>query len=429
MRAIVISCLVILLAGILCTPGAGAQSLPPNYDKILQIHLDYQGNVYSVSSVEVRYGKAPNLDIISGPLEGTILDSNGNVVKSFSFQGPGTTYGIITGTPGDSTSLGYTETSPSGAMIVTLPYLAGMQKFTLSDSRDGALLASVDLGPQVTTFCTDYPRDPDCLVLAAPLPSAEPSADTTVPVPTLLLSAAACFAAGCIAAGIAVRTIRRRTKKVVLIVDDEPGIVEFVTIFLNKKGFATLNANSGAACLDILKKQIPDLILLDVRMVPMDGWQTLGQIKKNPGLKSIPVLMLTGSSLTAELAKRYNICIDDYITKPFKLEDLHTAINSVLMRKQNLKETLSLARKAGIEKEKFCELATLTRRISVNRKLLNILDVPQAIPTQADLDTLDDMLVVDYMNVKTRDNEKRAEQLRQEINSALRQKGFPELGW
>jgi len=424
MRNIVALCLVIILSGIVCIPCAGAQPLPPNYDKILQIHLDYQGNVYSVSSVDVRYGEAPNLDILSGPLRGEILDASGNVLKSFSFSDPGTTYGIIAGTSGENSFVGSTQPPSSGEMIVTIPYLPGMQRFTLSDSRSGSVLASVDLGPEVASFCAGYPMDPDCLALAPASPSSQQYPGTTVLVPALLLSVSAC-----IAAVMAVRTNLRRTKKVVLIVDDDPGIVELITIFLHKKGFATISADSGAACLDILKKRIPDLILLDVLMRPMDGWHTLGQIKKTPASRSIPVLMLTGSSLTPEQAKRYNICIEDYINKPFTLEDLLTAINSVLTRKQNLKETLALARKAGMEKEKFCELATLNRHISVNRKILNILDVPQVIPTMADLDTLDDMLVVDYINVKTRDHEKRAEQLRGEINSELKLKGLPELSW
>jgi CheY-like chemotaxis protein len=380
--------------------------------------------------MEVRYGRAPNLDILSGNLKGVILDSNGNVLKSFSFQEPGTTEGIISDPPRENTLIGYTETSSSGEMTITLPYLSDMQKFTLSDTGDGgSQLVSVDLNPPVAAFCTDYPRDPDCLVLVSPSTSAESHPDTA------LLAAILFSASLIIAIGIANRTIRRRTKMqtsekpVVLIVDDEPDIVELITIFLRTKNYATLNANSGNACLDILKKQIPDLILLDVRMEPMDGWQTLEQIKKNPDFKSIPVLMLTGDTLTAQRAKQYNICMEDYITKPFLPEDLYTAIDRILMRKQKLKETLALTKNVGIEKEKLCEYAALTRRISINKRILDILRVPRGIPEQADLRTLDDMLVVDYLNVRTRDNEKRAEQLRREINSVLRGKGLPELGW
>jgi CheY-like chemotaxis protein len=429
MRGIVIGCLVILLTGILCTPVAGAQPLPPNYDKILQIHLNYIDNRYSVSSMEIRYGRAPNLDILIGNLKGVIQDSNGKLLKSFSFQEPGITEGVISDPPGENTHIGYTTTPSSGEMTITIPYLPDMQKFTLSDTGDGHQLVSADLTPPIAAFCTDYPRDPDCLVLAQPSTSAESHPDTAL-FADILFSALVI-----IAIGIANRTIRRRTKMqtpekpVVLIVDDEPDIVELITLFLRTKGYATLDANSGSACLDILKKQIPDLILLDVRMEPMDGWQTLEQIKKNPDFKSIPVLMLTGDALTAQRAKQYNICMDDYLTKPFLPEDLYTAIDRILIQKQKLKETLALAKNVGIEKEKLCEYAVLTRRISINKRILDILHMPQVIPVQADLRTLDDMLVVDYLKVRTRDNEKRAEQLRQEINSVLRGKGLQELGW
>jgi two-component system, OmpR family, response regulator len=428
MRWIVISCLVIILAGFFCIPVTGVQPFP-DYDKILLITMNYNNSRYSVSSMEVRYGRAPNLDIISGHLKGVILDSKGKELKSFSFQEPGTTYGDISGPLGEDTLIGYTETSSSGEMTITLPYLPDMQKFTLSDSQDRSLLASVYLDPPVAAFCADYPRDPDCLVPASPSTSAE-SYPGTVLVPAILFPASFI-----ILAGIAVWTIRRRKqvqtlkKQVVLIVDDEPDIVNLIDIFLGKKGYATLNANSGNACLDILKEQIPDLILLDVRMEPMNGWQTLWQIKKNPDFRSIPVLMLTATRLTTEKAKQYSICIDDYITKPFQLEDLSTAIDSILERKQKLKDTLVLAKKTGIEKELFSEFATLTRRISMNKKILAILEVPYVIPVQADLETLDDMLVVDYINVKTRDYEKRVEQLRGEINSAFRKNGLPELSW
>ncbi|MGA2105085.1 response regulator [Methanoregula sp.] len=226
---------------------------------------------------------------------------------------------------------------------------------------------------------------------------------------------------------IAVRTFYSTIKKVVLIVDDEPEIVNIIDIFLGKKGYETLKANSGTACLDILKKQIPDLILLDVNMTPMDGWRTLEQIKNNPNFKSIPVLMLTADTLTTKMAKQYNICLEDYITKPFRLEEVYASIDSILLRRAKLKETLALTRKVGIEKEKFCEFATLTQQISFNKKILNMLSISQVVPEQANLNILDDLLVVDYITIKTRNNEKRAEQLRYEFNAALRGKGLPEL--
>ena len=428
MRWIVMCCLVILFAGIFGPPVAGAQPLP-DYEKILQIHLNYQDSRYSVSAQEVRYGKAPNLNIKRGNLNGVILDTKGKQLKSFSLQEPGVAYGDILGPADGDSFIGYTERPAYGEMIITLPYLQDMQKFSLSDSRYGSLLVSADLNPPVAVFCADYPNDPDCLVRIPSSKSAVPDSGTYL-VPAVLFSGSVI-----IAAGMAILTIRRRTemqtpeKQVVLIVDDEPDTLNLIDKLLDEKGYATIKASGGKGCLDILKKQIPDLILLDVRMEPMDGWQTLEQIKKNPESKSIPVLMLTGRNLSGHEAKQYHICIEDYIMKPFLPDQLYAAIDSILVRKQKLKETLVLAEQAGVDKEKFCEFAKLSRRISVNKKILDILNLHQVIPMMADLDTLDDMLVVDYINVKTSFIEKRAEKLRQEINSAFRSKGFSDLSW
>jgi DNA-binding response OmpR family regulator len=137
--------------------------------------------------------------------------------------------------------------------------------------------------------------------------------------------------------------------------------------------------------------------------------------------------MLTADTLTTKMAKQYNICLEDYITKPFRLEEVYASIDSILLRRAKLKETLALTRKVGIEKEKFCEFATLTQQISFNKKILNMLSISQVVPEQANLNILDDLLVVDYITIKTRNNEKRAEQLRYEFNAALRGKGLPEL--
>ena len=428
MRWMVFSVLAMILAGIICIPGAGAQPLP-EYEKILQIHLNYQDSRFVVSAQEVRYGRARNLDIISGNFKGVILDAKGKELKSFSLQEPGIAYGDILAPPDGDSLIGFTERQASGDMIIILPYLQDMQKFSLSDSRDGTLLVSADLNPPVAAFCSDYPYDPDCRARIPSLPSAVPDTGT------YLVLAGLFSASVVVAAGMAMWTARHRIKEktpgkqVVLIVDDDPENISLINILLDKKGYATLKASGGQECLDILRTQCPDTILLDVRMTPMDGWQTLEQIRKNPGTRSIPVLMLTGKRLTAAEARQYKICIDDYIEKPFRPAELYTAIENVIVRKQQLKETLVLARQAGVDKEKFCEFARLTRRISVDRKIAGILQGPQSIPVLADLEALDDMSVIDYINVKTRDHEKRVEQLRLEINSAFRSKGLPELSW
>nr|WP_321352371.1 response regulator [uncultured Methanoregula sp.] len=421
--------LVIGLVAILSMPVAAAPP-QPDYNKIVDIQLKYDATGYSVSSLEVRYGKAPNLNLRSGSLTGSILDTKGTVLKTFSMQQPAVAYGDILGSlPGESL-IGYTEQQGAGAMTITVPYLPGMDKFVLSNTNDGAVLATADLAPTVTLFCADYPNDPDCQIRIAGEKSTAP--DTSM----YLVLAAVLSASVLLAAGFAVMTIRKRSgrsetpeKQTILIVDDNPDIVDMLHLLLERKGYTTLMAQSGKEALDIFKKHVPDLVLLDIMMEPMDGWQTLEEIRKTHDAKSLPVLMLTAKRLTAEEARKYRLYMDDYLQKPCEPAELYAAVEYFLERKQKFQDALNLAQKAGVETEKVTELAQLHRRISINKKLLDILHVPQAVPVAADLDILDTMSVADYINVKTRDNEKRVAQLRTEINHSFRSKGLPELNW
>lgn len=426
MRWIAFVCLVLILTGSFAAPVVCAQPLP-DYEKILQIHLNYQDSRYSVSALEVRYGKAPNLNIRTGNLKGTILDAQEKELKSFSFQEPGIAYGDSSGPANGGSLIGYVQESSSGDMVITLPYLPGIQKLSVSDSRDGTLLVLVDLNPVITTFCTNYPDDPDCLMRIPPIKSGVPDSGMNLELAGIF------FVSVIIAGGMAILTIRRRTreetpeKRVVLIVDDNPDIVRLIHLSLEKAGYATIMATGGKECLEILRTKIPDVILLDILMEPMDGWETLEQIRKRPESKSVPVLMLTGKRLTMAEAKQYRICIDDYIMKPFQMNDLYTAIDAILVRKEKLKESLVLARQAGVDKEKFCEFAKLSRRITAEKKIMDILQGSHEVHGWDDGTDPRDAAVIREIHRVTRIKENRFEQLREEINSAFRSKGLPEL--
>jgi DNA-binding response OmpR family regulator len=140
--------------------------------------------------------------------------------------------------------------------------------------------------------------------------------------------------------------------------------------------------------------------------------------------------MLTGKRLTSAEAKQYNICIDDYITKPFRHEEIFTAIDNILQRKQRFKDGLELAKKVGVDREKFCELAKLSRRITVNKKIIDILQAPAGTPAWGpDELTPENKEVIEQITITTRANEQRAEQLKTEINKVFRSKGVPEINW
>lgn len=442
-----LSCLIFIgiLCCSICPMGAAAEQVVPDFDKVVRIHLQYVDGAYTLSSAEIQYGRAPNLALQSGELKGTILDTAGKERLSFSTREPWRAQGDILGDPEGRTLIGYTEDGDASDMSITVPWVQDMAAFTLTDSRNGALLVSADLTPAASLFCADYPGDPDCQARSVPsrLAAMEPVPETTsLPVFVIAVFSVSVL----IAAGLAIITVRRRAavtaipveaaaapkpvKQTVLIVDDDPDMVEIIHQFLTDEGYATIRAFSGKGCLDILKKQLPDLILLDVLMQPMNGWETLEQIKKDPISKPIPVLMLTGKRLTSAEAKQYNICIDDYITKPFKHEEIFAAIDNILQRKQRFKDGLELAKKVGVDREKFCELAKLSRRISVNKKIIDILQTPTGTPAWGP-DELppENKEVIEQITMTTQVNEKRAEQLKKEINTVFRSKGVPEITW
>ena len=160
----------------------------------------------------------------------------------------------------------------------------------------------------------------------------------------------------------------------ILVVDDSPFIVDVFVTMLERGGYRTIAAYGGGECLEILKTVTPDLILLDIMMEPMDGWETLEKIKENPMTKDIPVLMLTAKQLTPAEAQEYGIYIEDYVLKPITHRELYDAIEHVLNRRQSIKSDIDMARKSGFDAEIISEYARLSKSIDVNKRLMKILE-------------------------------------------------------
>lgn len=115
---------------------------------------------------------------------------------------------------------------------------------------------------------------------------------------------------------------------VVLFVDDEPEMVETVKAGLEERGYTVIGATSGHEGLEIIKKHSPDIIISDLRMSPMTGFDFYLEIKKLPQFRSIPILFLT--AVDDFLARKYSttLGVSDYITKPVDLDKLDTIIKS-----------------------------------------------------------------------------------------------------
>ena len=127
---------------------------------------------------------------------------------------------------------------------------------------------------------------------------------------------------------------KTKDKKVVMLVDDNPDLLYSVQKGLESlsEGYKVVVVESGRKCLQLLKDIKPDLILLDIMMPGMDGWDTCAKIKGNKKTEDIPIVFLTAK--TDPISKSMGrLASADYITKPFEMKDLKKRIDSVINKK------------------------------------------------------------------------------------------------
>ena len=115
----------------------------------------------------------------------------------------------------------------------------------------------------------------------------------------------------------------------ILVVDDDPHIRELVRHFLQNEGFAVHEAADGAEALAKLESVKADLVILDIMMPNMDGWQLCGELREH---YDIPLLMLTAKGETAEKIKGFQLGTDDYLVKPFDPPELVARVKALLRR-------------------------------------------------------------------------------------------------
>lgn len=118
--------------------------------------------------------------------------------------------------------------------------------------------------------------------------------------------------------------------KKILIVDDEPNIVMSLEFAFKKQDYEVFIARDGDEALHILENQIPDVVLLDIMMPKVDGYQTLTEIRNNPKLKDLKVVFLTAKSKASDVEKGMSLGADKYLTKPFSIRKVVTEINQLI---------------------------------------------------------------------------------------------------
>ncbi len=118
--------------------------------------------------------------------------------------------------------------------------------------------------------------------------------------------------------------------KKILIADDEEDVKVVVQLFLESKGYDIVTAYDGLDAMDRAREENPDLIILDVMMPIIDGFEVCKKLKEDPGLKDIPVVMLSASSHAESKQRGIEVGAVEYIVKPFDPEKLQAVIESIL---------------------------------------------------------------------------------------------------
>jgi DNA-binding response OmpR family regulator len=117
----------------------------------------------------------------------------------------------------------------------------------------------------------------------------------------------------------------------IVYIEDEQEMIDLVRLILNRKGFEVIGANGGREGLDLVRQESPDLVLLDLMMPDMDGWDVFQQMKADENTRDIPVIVVTAKAQNIDRVLGLHIAkVNDYISKPFSPQELIESIEQVL---------------------------------------------------------------------------------------------------
>lgn len=124
--------------------------------------------------------------------------------------------------------------------------------------------------------------------------------------------------------------------KFILCIEDEQEMIDLIRLILSRRGFVVKGANGGKEGLEIIRKERPDLVLLDLMMPEMDGWEVYQQMKADDATKDIPVIVVTAKAQSIDKVLGLHIAkVDDYIAKPFSPQELLNSVDNVLAKQTN----------------------------------------------------------------------------------------------
>lgn len=124
--------------------------------------------------------------------------------------------------------------------------------------------------------------------------------------------------------------------RTVIYIEDDQEMIDLVSMILSRRGYEVYGAQGGKLGLEMIKRQSPGLILLDLMMPDMDGWEVYQTLKSDEKTKNIPVIVITAKAQAIDRVLGLHIAhVDDYICKPFRPQELLESIEKVLARSEN----------------------------------------------------------------------------------------------
>lgn len=165
-------------------------------------------------------------------------------------------------------------------------------------------------------------------------------------------------------------------RKVVAVVDDEQDIVELVSVHLEKAGFVPKGFNDAKSFFRFLKKQTPDLLILDLMLPDMDGIEICKNLKGDPKFFAVPVIMLTAKGEETDKILGLELGADDYVTKPFSPKELVARVKAVLRRhvKKEAAKKLTIGGSLVIDFDKY-EVSLAGRKLDLTPTEFKILEM------------------------------------------------------
>lgn len=153
--------------------------------------------------------------------------------------------------------------------------------------------------------------------------------------------------------------------RLILVVDDDPHMVQFIRMYLEQEGYQVIEAHTGLEALDRVREALPDLVLLDVMMPELDGFETLKLLRE---ISDVPVIMLTVRADRADRIRGLELGADDYLTKPFSPRELSRRIKAVLRRA----EATGLMKRGLVQVDERLSIDFSRREILVKGKAVRL---------------------------------------------------------